>query len=148
MKKLTAENVNQIIEECTTSIETNVLIPKCMTYTKDVYLDFRELVDHKTDVEDLIRQTLPFFSKDCQKYEFIAPFFRFTGESDGKGGYLPWSENQDDANRLIILGMYCLIVDRPKVTTAKRADGSEFKTTSHKILSPLKPVIVKCAVKE
>ena len=143
MKKLTAENVNHIIEECTSSDETKLFMPKSMTYTKDVYLDYRELVDHKTDVEDLIRQTLPFFKKDCQKYEFIAPFFRFTGVSDGKGGYLPWTESPDDVTRLMVLGLYCQIIDRPKVVTAKRADGSEFKATSHKILSPLKPVIVK-----
>ena len=71
MEKLKPESINRLINDCRTdNTEIGLLIPRSMTYTEDVYIDYGKLIDNKQRLEDLLRQALPFFSpatRHCMK---------------------------------------------------------------------------------
>ncbi len=141
MKKLTVENLNAFIEEGSSADKTGkIAIPKSMKYPEDVILDYRKLVDRKGDIEDFIRQTLPFFSDNAEA-RFPSNYFGFLGEPDGKGSFNHWTDNADDITRLIVLGMYARIIDRPQKAMVNTRGGQQEMLT-HKVLSHLRPAIV------
>ena len=141
MKKLTVDNLNAFIEEVTSSDKTGkIRLPKSMKYPKEVILDYEKLVDRKGDIEDFIRQTLPFFS-DNEDARFPSNYFVFLGEPDGKGSFKHWTDDADDVTRLIVLGMYARIIDRPQRAMVNTRGGQQEMLT-HKVLSHLRPAIV------
>ncbi len=148
MEKLSPEALNRLIGDCITdNEEEGLLIPRTMTYTEDVYIDFNKLIDNKERFEDLLRQTLPFFSKNTDM-PFPLSFFQQIGERNDKGQFKYWTNNLDDLSRLTLLAMYAGVIDSPKKVLMKNSKGDEREVLTHKLLRKLKPAVVRGEAKQ
>ena len=142
MEKLSTESVNKLIDDCLANNEEEGLtIPKDMTYPEDVFISFDKLVENKDRVEDLLRQSLPFFSGN-EKMNFPYNFFQQLGEKDENGQFKKWTDNKDDLARFLFLGMYSGIIEAPKMSVIKTKNGDR-EVLTHRVLKRLKPIIVK-----
>ncbi len=142
MRQLSPEAVNRIIDSIKTENDKTIKIPRTPTYRETVYLDYDKFIDSQEEIEDLMRQSLPFVSKNPERY-FPLSFFMCTGEKDGEKGFKKWTQNQDDVARLMLLAMYSGIVSTPKTIIAKDTNGEDSEFLSHSILKRLEPVIVR-----
>lgn len=143
MEKLKPESINRLINDCRTdNTEIGLLIPRSMTYTEDVYIDYGKLIDNKQRLEDLLRQALPFFSNRSD-LDFPYSYFQQIGERGENGVYKSWTNNEDDLSRYAFLAMYAGVIDAPKKIKMRLPSGTEREVLTHKILRKLKPAIVR-----
>ena len=141
MKKLTVHNLNQLIETIKSDNEEEILIPRTPTYREDVYINYDKFMEHQEEIEDYLRQTLPFFSKDTDK-DFPLSFFQCTGERIDEKSFKKWTNNQDDVGRLALLGMYSGIISVYQKITGVDTNGEKTEFIAHKIKKKMKPAIV------
>ena len=142
MRKISPETVNRLIDSIKTENDDRIKIPRTPTYRENVYLDYDKFIDSQEEIEDLMRQTLPFFSKDPDKY-FPCAYYMCTGERNSNGGFKSWTQNRDDVTRLLLLAMYSGIVSLPKKIIEKNTKGEDTEFLAHCVLKRLKPVIVR-----